>query len=134
MKPPSLQAANLFHFSDRNKRGAIFEFARCLPLLFRISISLHYFVLQRLVAFYHIEFYVGVPECLEVFACVVDDALLVFAQLEGFHGAFCFGDEIDILELRGVEHDRPVGVVVPERGRDAETSRELPIEKFLDVP
>ena len=55
----------------------------------------------------------------------------IFAQIHRGHGAFRFGDEIDVLHLVFVEGDGPIGVVVSDRCRDLESFRQLRVDDDL---
>ena len=67
------------------------------------------------------------------FAGALDLRYLHALELEGGHRALGLGDEVDVLDLRGVvaEGDGPVGVVVADRGRDEEPSRQLGVDDDL---
>ncbi len=56
---------------------------------------------------------------------------LDLAQFERRHGPLGFGHEVDVLDAADLERDRPVRVVVADRGRDQEPTRELCVDHDL---
>ena len=54
-------------------------------------------------------------------------------QLHRGHRAFGFCYKIDMLNLAIIESNRPVRVVMPNRGRDEETVRQLHIYSYIGV-
>ena len=92
--------------------------------------SLHHLIHKRLEPVHYIIDDILAGDGLEVGAGAVDLGLFHWrdvVEMQCVKRAFCFGDEVDVLDAALVKGDRPVGVVFADRRGNVESAGEFDI-------